>query len=716
MKFLIRNQNLQVASYTFLTVALLGSLGFAQDYNASTRAFPRPDIYPGHCTSSYTGSSGVVIPPKYCVYFSPDDMPIHAVGGELLKAEKKIEISTYNMDVLEFVPLLLHKLNQGVKVEFGVDFVRSKTANAVWRALPPHKNLKKYRVPVLRGRMPQMHNKIVIIEDKVLITGSANFSYSGLVHNYENVMVVRERSIVEKFQQEVQEMREQSLAACRAFTRNPQTCDSGHEDWDQGFAQLAESGSTQHLLKPEAKGGEGALSAACEPVRERGFLTQFNQPHALSEGKTYRDCFIDERYAKLAQEFSKIERFHDGKSVRDLITTGEDPGRYLSPERGYPRTYFSPEDNVQSLINFELRQTLPRAASATEPARPPFQLSDSYVYVGTNFITNRSFATTLVDLYNRGVDLLIWFDRGRFDDPMFQQALSVLRPLGFSRGEGDNSAPPQPRVMPDGALAGGPESEKEDQAVLKVFDYQLTGPYGAYHHKFAVVGNSFGVKLINGSANWSANAVRRNDENVMVIRDEELASIFVANYLSNLFVYHFGQNYHSAGFQREVGEAFKRLPCTKPLLGFEGASECTLRFQPPNNEGRPVRRWTPGLILANKAFAVEQVPIDSEKENLWAWVPQLNENRGGFVQFFTHGFAAGRWLATIPMRPGWAFEVKLFKAAKGFNPYQGCGRLNLAECVPSEAWEWAGYEKQRWLNMPLMGVQTVDRVYTWGQL
>lgn len=737
---------------TFFAVLVASSAAWAVDYNPQTRAFPRHDLYPGRCSSASVGRLGRQYPPKYCVYFSPDDMPIHAIGDYMLRARNKIEISTYNMDVMEYVPLLKKKLDDGVKVEFGVDFVRSSTANAVWRAMQPHRNLKKYRIPVLRGRMPQMHNKIIIIDEEILIMGSANFSYSGLVANYENVVVVRDRTVVNKFRDEVKEMREQSLAACRLFSQEPNDrdrgCDTGRETFDSDFKRLAESGEVNHLLKPEALQDGNPLKAICEPIRTKGYVDQFSQPHKLAEGGTYEQCFRDARFAQLAEEMSRIERFHDGKSIRDYVTAGNDAKRYFSEERGYPRVYFSPEDNVQSLLNYELKQTLPRPTGTPAPVAPapaaapapdtapsivaenivanivptaeddsqrvrvPFRIADSFAYVGTNFITNRSFANTLVDMYNRGVDMLVWFDRGRFEDSMFQQALSVLRPLGFSRGDGSHVVAPAPRTMADEAEVGGPEAEPEDQSVLRVFDYQLTGPYGAYHHKFAVVGNTFGVKLINGSANWSSNAVRRNDENLVVSRDEEVSSIFVANYISNLFVYYYAQDYNNVSFQRELRQAIQRLPCVKPLLGIDGASECTLRYA-RTRDGQPIR-WTPGTVFANKAFAVENVPADPNKDNLWAWIPQLNDNRGGFVQFFTHGYAAGRWLATIPLKPGWSFEVKLLKVPKGFNPYAGCGRATLAECIPSDAWEWQGFERQRWVHMPQFGVQTVDRVYQWG--
>lgn len=47
------------------------------------------------------------------------------------------------------------------------------------------------------------------------------------------------------------------------------------------------------------------------------------------------------------------------------------------------------------------------------------------------------------------------------------------------------------------------------------------------HHKYAVID---GETLLNGSFNWTRQAVLGNQENVMVLRDERLASVFAAEF------------------------------------------------------------------------------------------------------------------------------------------------------------------------------------------
>jgi phosphatidylserine/phosphatidylglycerophosphate/cardiolipin synthase-like enzyme len=50
---------------------------------------------------------------------------------------------------------------------------------------------------------------------------------------------------------------------------------------------------------------------------------------------------------------------------------------------------------------------------------------------------------------------------------------------------------------------------------------------GLMHHKFAVIDSSV---LLVGSYNWSANAERSNNENLLVIRDDSLSMIFIQEF------------------------------------------------------------------------------------------------------------------------------------------------------------------------------------------
>ncbi|MEM1518588.1 MAG: phospholipase D-like domain-containing protein, partial [Nitrososphaerota archaeon] len=54
-------------------------------------------------------------------------------------------------------------------------------------------------------------------------------------------------------------------------------------------------------------------------------------------------------------------------------------------------------------------------------------------------------------------------------------------------------------------------------------DIRIDGNPDLMHHKFAVIDDEV---VITGSYNWSAAAEDKNDENLVVLRDEEVAQLY----------------------------------------------------------------------------------------------------------------------------------------------------------------------------------------------
>ena len=76
------------------------------------------------------------------------------------------------------------------------------------------------------------------------------------------------------------------------------------------------------------------------------------------------------------------------------------------------------------------------------------------------------------------------------------------------------------------------EKQQQDLAVLRTLteggvDVRVDGNGSAMHHKFVVVD---GVILATGSFNWTQNAEHRNDENLVVLYDEDVAAAFAGEF------------------------------------------------------------------------------------------------------------------------------------------------------------------------------------------
>ncbi len=594
-----------------------------------------PSNFYGTCTKSG----------EFCAYFSPTDMPILSFAQYLQNAKRSIKIAIYNMGVKELIPVIQDRLNNGVKVEIVTDFKLSFSSNKVSNALQSHPNLTKYRIPVLRGGNPQMHNKILIIDDETLLIGSANFTYFGLLANFENVMAIKNKYAIEKFSAEFNELRQIAYESCRLFSGS--NCKNGGDYWDRDFSQFATSGKV-----PTSAIASDAPSKCSNLVNGKGFLNEGNLP--IFKGA--ESCFKDARYAQLADFIKKTERYVDGTLVADKPPyydyKTKTSYRYHPEQNGKMKVFFSPEDDVQYAIVNELEKTLENPMN-------------SFAYISTNFITNRTIANTLVKMQKAGVRMRIFFDRGRYEDPNFSSSISTLNELGFTWG-GDNVS---------------------DNDQITIFNNTLTSGYGCNHNKMSVVYTPReGARLLNGSANWSVGAMNRNDENLTITYDEELAAIYMKEIISELFIYRYGQNINHQGFREDINFVYRRLPQLANAL-WDKKDEWNPRNQ------------------ATAIISMEKAPVNETNGKVWIWVYDEQTKKQVVIPMFSDDNFAGKWLATIPASLGANIRFKFFASPIHYDAFR-YGPYN-------SGWEYSSHN-DRTLTLPKASVALIEKNYEWG--
>jgi phosphatidylserine/phosphatidylglycerophosphate/cardiolipin synthase-like enzyme len=661
------------------SIALMSACSSTSPSDRDVASLGGRDVYAGTCSPDE----------KYCAYFSPSDMPIHAVADAIRAAKKRIRILAYNLNVDDYVGLLAERLNQGVEVDFVVDYVLSSRPDRAYAALKPKAGwkLKKYRIPNLRGRMPQMHNKILLVDDRTVYFGSANFTYNGLVANYENVIRVDgDEPTIARFDAEVDEMIANAKDACEQWVTPASLCGTGEDigKWDKVFDAYAMKGSDAwQIVKwnaaedmPAANASDTDGDGTSTPIKpgiqikdtaecanlKFGLLDVGNQPAVADIASCFVDAKLGAKFAKTAAAYAANESYvaddaqASGPAVSENPPTTKPFHRHNSKQTGAIRTYFSPEDNVDFQILRELEETI----------RTPADAKESFAFLSTNFVTNRRFAETLVKMNAAGVRVRMFFDRGRYNDPTFQQVIPMLKPF------------------------------------LTVFDNQNAGVQGCVHNKFAVIYTpKLGLRLLNGSANWSAGAMQRNDENFAVFTDEAPALIYLREFFSQLYVYKYGQNVKDAGFQEDLKFALSRpkinAGCLRALLAIDGAKECKMK------DGTS---WEPRQIAAN-VLAVNGVPFAPGTRRLWAWVPQLRDNKGAFIELFSYANFDGQWVTTVPLPPNWDFQYKFFSSDMKHVPKNG----DFNGLTP----EWAGTD-DRWQKTAPLAVHSVrDNRLVWGK-
>lgn len=129
------------------------------------------------------------------VYFSPDD----GVAARLVKllrgAETSIYFMAYSMTADDFGDIIRQKAKDGLRV-FGVmDESQVKSNKGGEFDLFQQAGLRVYK----DGNPGQMHHKVIIIDEKIVITGSYNFSASAERKNDENVVIIFDEQIAAQY-------------------------------------------------------------------------------------------------------------------------------------------------------------------------------------------------------------------------------------------------------------------------------------------------------------------------------------------------------------------------------------------------------------------------------------------------------------------------------------------------------------------------------------
>lgn len=665
-------------------------------------------LYSGPCTPDGT----------YCAHFSPADIPVHFVADSFRSAKKTIRIATYNINIAWYANVLKQKLDEGVKVELLLDFTHSYATDGVWSLIGNHPNLTKLRVPVLRGSNPQMHNKIIIIDSETLLFGSANWTYTGLAGNFENVFSTHKRNdLLIRFEEEVNELKAFSEKACQIFADDSNKCGTGNETYPAHFKDLGLNG----FFSKNANIINTSTKECADLVDERNGppLVAGNQPK-IADIEKFKSCFIDpsigQKYGDFVQQVSALERYADGTLIKDDPITLEDvtlPSgttfkavkfNHKDQQTGRFRAYFSGEDNVEWMITRELRAT-------TKIANP----MEAFAYLSTNFITNKTFAKELVAMKEKGVRLRVFFDRGRFTDQNFHSAFKFLSQLGFTYGLGANKIKLSPPASTSGSAPWKIEFDTATEteislksSLITAFNNDLSGAYGANHNKFAIIGvpnengNGYRLTLINGSANWSAMAMQANDENLVVAQDDILSAIYLREVIGQLFVYRYAQNINSAGFQEELDYLRSKVPCFSALIGQDNSCKT-----------RDGIDWSPNLP-SPVIIAVKNVPIawNNTDRRVWAWVANFEYRDGKDIgkafELFSSDTFESKWVTSFPIAKNWKARVKFFTAPVNYNPNkQGVGDSSLQ-------WEYSGADRE-FQSKTLSILSVPDSNLKWGQ-
>jgi len=128
--------------------------------------------------------------------FTPPSGCGTVIASRISKAQESIHVQAYGFTSGEIAKALINANNRGVKVRVLLD---KSNIGAKYSKM---RDLRKAGIEVLIDEVSGIaHNKIIIIDGSAVITGSFNFTTSADIRNTENVIIVQNKPLAQKYLQ-----------------------------------------------------------------------------------------------------------------------------------------------------------------------------------------------------------------------------------------------------------------------------------------------------------------------------------------------------------------------------------------------------------------------------------------------------------------------------------------------------------------------------------
>lgn len=133
------------------------------------------------------------------VHFSPNGGIRQRLVRAIETSQRNIDIAVYSFTAAELAEALYAAMARGVRVRVLVDRERAESGGSGIRGL------RLNGVPVRSLGVPEqslMHHKFAVFDERLVVTGSYNWTNSAEHANYENLVVLDEPEVVARFQRE----------------------------------------------------------------------------------------------------------------------------------------------------------------------------------------------------------------------------------------------------------------------------------------------------------------------------------------------------------------------------------------------------------------------------------------------------------------------------------------------------------------------------------
>lgn len=135
---------------------------------------------------------------KMETYFSPDDLTAERILALVLEAERSIDFLFYAFTSDPIADALIFQGDRGIRIRGVLDSSQERTGLG-----SEYTRLRDHDLDVrLDGHQEKMHHKVIILDERIVITGSYNLTHSAETINDENTLVIHSEEIAEIYLRE----------------------------------------------------------------------------------------------------------------------------------------------------------------------------------------------------------------------------------------------------------------------------------------------------------------------------------------------------------------------------------------------------------------------------------------------------------------------------------------------------------------------------------
>jgi phosphatidylserine/phosphatidylglycerophosphate/cardiolipin synthase-like enzyme len=134
--------------------------------------------------------------PPIEVYFSPKSGSTDAIVREIGKARSEILVQAYSFTSAPIAQAMLEAHKRGIRVEVILDKSQKSQKYSSFTFLT-HASIPTY----IDAEHAIAHNKIILIDRAVVITGSFNFTRAAEEKNAENLLVIRSVDLAKRYRE-----------------------------------------------------------------------------------------------------------------------------------------------------------------------------------------------------------------------------------------------------------------------------------------------------------------------------------------------------------------------------------------------------------------------------------------------------------------------------------------------------------------------------------